>query len=330
MAVSRQRRLRETFRLIHAAPVKRRLRILKYPWQTAHDYELAKLPHEFFYLSGTYRRWAKAHRPLPENIRWAASPAEVNADVMILHLDQWSFHEPSKRALYLELKRWPGPKITIIHGCNLVDGCTASEMASLTADTWVVCNSSTAHRLWALPKSRFILHGMSADEWPLTSYARSEIVMVQPATERHAATRNDEGIRSALERMPITWIGKDVSFRSFDEYRNYLGQCSIFFNPSFASANPRARTEAMLMGLAVVTTASHGEAAYIRNGENGFCSNDFSELLSQIERLLHDPASAKRLGAAGRATAQQTFSSERFLSEWETLLDEIISERGVA
>ena len=74
----------------------------------------------------------------------------------------------------------------------------------------------------------------------------------------HAAFRNNEDIKRAEEFLDIKWVGGDVNFDSFNKYRHYLQSGSIFFNPSHASPNPRARTEAMLTGLAIVTTNSHG------------------------------------------------------------------------
>jgi len=303
--------------------VRRRYRILKYPWHTAHDYELAKLPHDFYYLTNTPRTWNTTHRPVPSNIHWVGSVAQAATDVMILHVDQWTFQEPAKRYLFLSQKQaYPGPKIVINHGCNLVDGCSSETMRCMVEDCQVVCNSSTALQLWGIPGSRYIRHGLDPDEWPPTSYGRSDVLVVQAHSSIHGAYRNYEGVARAEERVKITWVDRDVRFDSFNKYRHYLQSCSIFFQPSYASPNPRSRTEAMLTGLAIVTTNSHGEEEYIANGVNGFCSNDFDELIEFLIYLESHPNQVRKIGQKGRETAQQVFHIDRFIEQWNALLSD--------
>lgn len=305
----------------------RRLRILKYPWHTAHDYELAKLPHDFFYVSSTHRRWATHQRPVPQNITWIPSAHDVEADVAILHLDQWTFHEPAKRYLFTRMRdTFKGPKIAINHGSNMVDGCSREELLKLLGDdVLMVCNSRTAQQLWDVPRSRFVRHGMTPEEWAPTDYARQEVTIVQAHGKIHAACRNLDGV-AEIERhvQPVMWIGRDKLFDSFKKYRHYLQSASVFLQPSYASANPRSRTEAMLTGLAVVTTNSHGEDEYIDNGVNGFASNDLGELIEALQFLLANPEDARRIGRAGRATAQDVFHIDRFVDQWQHVLAEVV------
>lgn len=301
------------------------LNILKYPWHTGHDYELLKLPHTFFLLDSTYRSWAKQYRPFPRNVITVPGVTECPTDVMILHLDQWSWHEPAKRYLFLHLKnQYKGRKIVILHGCNLQDGCSRKQMLRLTEGCHIVCNSETSHRHWNLPNSRFILHGFDPDEWPQTNYEHNRIIMVQPFRSRWAKTSNLAGIERAERYFPLYWIGRDINPKSFAEYTSVLANSSIFFQPSYASTNPRSRAEAMLMGLAVVTTASHGEDNYIENGVNGYASNDFDELMGALEKLRKDKKHAKEIGLAGRETARAVFSWDKYEEAWSALLYEVM------
>ena len=108
----------------------KRYRILKYPWHTAHAYELAKVPHDWYYLDCTYREWSLRQRPVPGNVRWVPNHHAVETDVMVLHVDHWTVDEPAKRHLFHAFKdAYSGPKIVINHGCNLVDGCSLEAMA---------------------------------------------------------------------------------------------------------------------------------------------------------------------------------------------------------
>ena len=301
-------------------------RILKYPWHTAHDYELAKIPHRFFYLSSTHRQWTHQHRPFPKSITWIADQSVQKTDFMILHLDQWSYTQPSKRFLFLKHKTsYKGPKIVINHGCNMVDGCTSETMRELVEGTFMVCNSSTAHKMWDVPNSRFIRHGMTPEEWPSTDYQINNTLIVQPEGEFYSAYGNHSAVSKLNQDVGFTWVGRDIGFDSFASYKNFLGKSSVYFNPSLASPNPRARTEAMLSGLAIVSTNSHGEDEYIENGVNGFVSNDFEELKEFLLFLRKNPEQAVKIGQAGRATAQKVFHIDNFIAQWNDLMAEYVS-----
>lgn len=301
-----------------------RLRILKYPWHIGHDYELTKLPHDFSFLTDTSRRWETSQRPIPDGVKLIPSRgAEREHDVMILHVDQWIFEEPEKLYLFKHWRdRFPGRKIIINHGCELVDGCSPESMQALVGDLEVVCNSSTAHERWGMQNSRFIRHGMSPDEWPTTSYELNNLVVVQAyQSTRHLAYRGHDEV-NAIEAAgaKLDWVGRDRKFSRFNDYRDFLGKSSIFLNPSLASPNPRTRTEAMLCGLAIVTTDTHGESDYIENGVNGFASNDIGQLTEWLKMLQADPALAQKIGKAGQATARDIFHIDRFVDQWQTLL----------
>lgn len=300
-------------------------RVLKYPWHTAHDYELAKLPHAFLYLTSTPRAWALSQRPIPANIAWVPSHHAEHTDLMILDVDQWTWQEPAKRFLFLRYRdAYDGPKIVINHGSNMVDGCSSEIMRELVRGCYMVCNSATACEQWDVADSRYIRHGMSPTEWPQTDYGRHEVLVVQAAGRIHGLCRNFEGIAQVEERIPITWVGRDRHFDSFNKYRRFLQSSSIFLQPSYASANPRSRTEAMLTGLAIVSTNSNGEDEYIRNGINGFCSNDFDELVEFLDYLLANPDQVRKIGTAGRETAQRVFHIDRFVEQWNELLHEYV------
>jgi hypothetical protein len=302
-----------------------RYRLLKYPWHTGHDYELSKLPHDWFYLACTYREWTLGQRPIPPHVEWVPHQAFVSTDAMVLHVDHWTCHEPAKRQLFLAYKNaYSGPKIVINHGCNMVDGCTSEEMAELIQGCFMVCNSSTAQRLWQVSPSRYIRHGMSPEEWPTTSHARNDVLVVQSYSRSKAAYRNLDGVAAAEERVKVTWVGRDKTFDSFDKYRHYIQNSSIFFQPSYASPNPRSRTEAMLTGLVVVTTDSHGESEYIDNGVNGFASNDLDELIDFMVYLQRNPKERREIGRRGRETAQRIFHIDNFIAQWNELLSECV------
>jgi hypothetical protein len=300
--------------------------IVKYPWHVAHDYELCKLGARFDVLMNTARSWNTKYRPIPANVSFVNDLTESDADVMILHVDQWTWQELDKRRLFEYYKeRFAGAKVIINHGANFVDGCTSHQMERLIDGLPMICNSSTALTAWGIGNSRYIHHGMSADEWPQTNYGNLNVVVTQPHSGSHQTYRNNKAALDFEEKygFKISWIGRDYHFKSMEQYTAYLSSSSIYFSPSYASPNPRARTEAMLCGLVVVTTDSHGESSYIQNGVNGFVSNNMNELYDSLNFLLANPKKIREIGDAGRRTAQELFSSERFCREWEEVLSAV-------
>lgn len=308
------------------------MRIAKYPWHIGHDYELYKIPATFAVLADTHRTWPLSLRPIPPNVQFAPSIGAAEADVMILHVDQWTWDELDKRRLFEHYRdNFRGRIVVINHGCNIVDGCSSQTMQSLLGDLPMICNSPTARELWGVENSTYLRHGMTPSEWPQTNYGHNNVVVTQPAPGLHNECRNNQAILD-LERdrgVKVDWIGRDRKFDAFHKYRSFLASSSIYFNPSYASANPRARTEAMLCGLAVVTTKSHDEGTYIENGRNGFASNDMDELYDYLEELLHNPRLAREIGRNGRQTAQKVFDSQLFVRRWITVLNRISVGHGI-
>ena len=304
-----------------------RLRIAKVPWHTAHDYELTKLNADFLIISDNHRTWSVAQRPVPRNASFVSIEAAHNADLIILHVDQWIFSEIDKLCLFKTIASIENvPKVVINHGCNMVDGCSSADMQTLLKGYHVVCNSSTAHELWSLSNSRYIRHGMTPAEWPQTSRVKRNILMTQPFHGIHQEYRNNEAgaIYEKVSGRKIDWIGRELKFDAFDKYRNFLTGSSVYFSPSFASPNPRARTEAMLCGVIPVTTNAHGEDDYIVNGENGFCSNHIEELYQYLDWLMDRPDECLKIGERARATAQEVFHINGFLDRWRCLIKDVL------
>lgn len=306
----------------------KKIKIIKYPWHVSHDYELCKIPHQMFFLSNTHRRWNVNYRPIPNHIKFVSSINSQETDLMILHVDQWTWHELDKRLLFLYYRdQYKKPKIIINHGCNMVDGCSSQQMQELIGDNFMVCNSLTAYQLWGVKRSKFIRHGMTPEEWPTTNYGRANIVVNQPFSQIHQDYRNNIAVLEFEKKkgIKIDWIGRDYNFDSFNKYRSFLSTSSILFSPSHASPNPRARTEAMLCGMVVVTTNCHGESEYICNGDNGYVSNDINELYEYLEFLYYHPNEVKRMGKNAQKMARELFHVNNFVNQWTELISEILS-----
>jgi glycosyltransferase involved in cell wall biosynthesis len=61
----------------------------------------------------------------------------------------------------------------------------------------------------------------------------------------------------------------------------------------------------------------------IKNGINGFISNDESELRGYIEKLLYDEKLREELGRNARKTILDKFSEDKFIEKWNKTFDKI-------
>ena len=80
--------------------------------------------------------------------------------------------------------------------------------------------------------------------------------------------------------------------------------------------------EAMQLGMPVVALATT-EVPKAVPPEAGFVSNCIEELEEGMRCLLRDPARAHRMGAAAREAALAHYGLQRFLAEWDELLEEV-------
>ena len=97
-----------------------------------------------------------------------------------------------------------------------------------------------------------------------------------------------------------------------EEYRH----SRIFLNTSLISPVPTCLLEAMSCGCAVVTTSTCMIPEIIKNGENGYISDDPTKLREYIQRLLSDEKLATELGMAARETVTNNFSLDSFVNKW--------------
>ncbi|MEU2019865.1 glycosyltransferase, partial [Micromonospora sediminicola] len=79
--------------------------------------------------------------------------------------------------------------------------------------------------------------------------------------------------------------------------------------------------EAMTMGMPVVALATT-EAVEAVPPAAGALSTRVDVLVDAARGLLDDPAAARRAGAAARAAARDRYGLERFLADWDRLLEE--------
>jgi len=110
--------------------------------------------------------------------------------------------------------------------------------------------------------------------------------------------------------------GMSEKAKSTEDLASIYSSHKIFLNTSTVSPIPTSLLEAMSSGCAVVSTATCMIPEIIKNGVNGFLSNDEEELSEYIQLLLNDPKLARRIGEEARKTIVKDFSKDKFNKTW--------------
>lgn len=284
-------------------------------------------------------------------------------DVALLHLDQQCFEaslwERGKGSLFRQVNDAIKdiPKIVIMHGtpyypesfnCDITAenykelGFTkdqigmSSELILMFKEAVkemaaIVFNSYTAQRQWGFaddPRAVTIWHGLDPEEWYDLPKEPRVVTMISPGgLDKYYDRTFLRAVKEALAEKDIEHchITVDAVFKNWDEYRTFLGRSLVYFNPTKESPMPRSRTEAMLSGCCIVTTPHQDADMYIKDGENGILVPRNPQVVANIiEGLIYDYKKAIEIGQAGKKTALELFSGERYRKDWSELLAKVI------
>jgi len=103
---------------------------------------------------------------------------------------------------------------------------------------------------------------------------------------------------------------------SHDRLPAFQVRYRFLFNPIRYTSLALAVCEAMMLGMPVVGLATTEYATAIENGVSGYVDTNVDRLVERMRELLADPTEARRLGEGAHRQAQERFSLERFLRDW--------------
>jgi hypothetical protein len=115
-----------------------------------------------------------------------------------------------------------------------------------------------------------------------------------------------------MESAPLGGLGevKPPDLAAFEARYRFM------FNPIRYTSLGLAVCEAMMLGMPVVGLATTEMATAIQNGVTGYVDTDLRRLIPAMQRLIDDPAEARRLGENARRYARERFAIDRFVREW--------------
>ena len=310
----------------------------------------------------TYRKWPWTIRGSELPAKWVPYYEKGKYDMAVLHLDQSCINPAfGKSRLFRELNKTIKdiPKVIIMHGTPMLEGYTEDMVLNggkvkipgtdkfehwegikeLIGDIPMIVNSHKAKERWGW--GDVIWHGIEPDDWWDLPKEPRVIMQVTPAgmSESYYGRRFAESVRSILNEdygIKLVWITVDyipeqdtsrVHKSAFDAYRDFVGRSLVYFNPTGDSPMPRSRSEAMLAGCCVVTTINHDVDKFIEPGVNGFIVPRDAFATSKLiaDLIYKNPKEAEAIGQAGKQTAKEVFSMERYSNDWHELIKKVLN-----
>jgi hypothetical protein len=137
---------------------------------------------------------------------------------------------------------------------------------------------------------------------------------------------------AAREHVPIDLVGMEaeklggIGEVQPTELAAFEARYRFFFNPIRYTSLGLAVCEAMMLGMPVVGLATTEMATTIQNGATGFVDTDLGKLIPHMQRIIDDPAEARRLGQNAREYARDRFGIDRFVRDWNAALADVTGQ----
>jgi hypothetical protein len=174
--------------------------------------------------------------------------------------------------------------------------------------------------------TRVIEHGIVDPGHRYTGALPRAAVVINEARRRARVTGTDLLDRFAQE-APLDLYGIDAGrLGGVDlpqrELHDAMAQRRVYLHPIRWTSLGLSLLEAMQLGMPVVALATT-EAHEAVPAEAGAVSTRVDVLAGALRRLVADPDEARERGAAARAAALERYGLERFLADWDAVLEEV-------
>ena len=301
----------------------------------AHDYLLPTTPaRDGWGLGRGGRDWPAAREVAPEAL------AGEDVDVVVLQ-------RPEEVA---EVERLTGrrlgrdlPAVYLEHNTPKGDVPTSVHPMADHDDVELVHVTHTNALLWdtGSTRARVIEHGVRDPGLRYTGAQERFAAVINEPVRRWRVTGTDLLPRfAAVAPVDVFGMGTDLLDGAFDgtpaiagagdlrpsAMHAALAERRAYLHPHRWTSLGLSLIEAMQLGMPVVALAMT-EATRAVPPEAGAISADVDELVREARRLLEDPDEAVRRGLVAREVALARHGLDRFLADWDAVLDDALARR---
>jgi len=319
------------------------LNILSFNWHEPYLCLLSEIGHNFLIVEpqiseGNYRRWNTNMRPIPDNVRLLSENEAVDhldkgeVDILIAH---------NIKDL-IRLESYVLPKILVFHnklsteialGNNKINYKDyLSKVGPLLTDVKKVFISEGKRSDWGMDGD-VILPGLDVDEYGGYLGENRSILRVGNLLQERdlmMGFSKGEDILAGFNSVTLGMnpnIDKSRLSDGFDDLiSNYRSQ-RLYLNTTvekYEDGYNLSLLEAMAVGMPVISTAN--KTSPIKNGVNGYISEDKNYLIQCTARLLNDLNLAKTLGEKARETVKNIYPKSTFIKLWNKCIYDAIRE----
>ena len=311
-----------------ANPKKEKYNIITFDTHERYQTMMARTGHNFYsFQYDGCKQWVDAYGKKPDNYYTLPKNALVNGidfDFILSHskFGQFQFAKQMQQVFRI-------PLISLEHTLPIPSWPEQQlkEMRAMIGDQNIFISKFSARR-WGIFPHTVIKHGVDTEQFTPGEEERDNVVLsVVNDYKARDYCCNYAGWERITKDLPTRLAGTSPepefskAAENVDELTLAYRRSSIFLNTSTVSPVPTSLLEAMACGCAVVTTATCMIPEIIKNGVNGFISNDEAERRGYVEQLLSEPKLAIDLGLAARETVIKDFSVDVFVNNWNAVFD---------
>lgn len=308
----------------------RRLRILTWHIHGNYLYYLSQAPHDFFVPTKPDRPTGYGGRcgtlPWPSNLHEvpAAEVHRLAFDCILyqshanyLH-DQYEILSEQQRRLPRIFLEHDPPRETPTDTRHPVDDPSVL-LVHVTHYNRLMWNSGRT-------PSQVIEHGVTVPQGVRYCGDRRRGVFVANGLPSRGRRLGADIFEECRRWVPLDLIGIDsealggLGEVQYHELPGCLARYRFFFNGIRYTSLPLSLCEAMMIGMPIVALATTEIAKVVEHGVAGYTDTNLEQLIADMRDLLDDPAEAYRLSEGARRIAQERFSIDRFIRDWDDAL----------
>lgn len=307
-------------------PQKEKYKILTFPTHERYETQLCKTGHEFYALDlQNMKKWNISQTPVPPNYHILPENqlcSFLDYDFILVQSKFGQFQAAQQINNQLSL-----PVICLEHTVPTTSNQNQiNAMKSMNGDVNVFI-SEYSKKSWGM-NGVVIHHGIDTNKFTQKKVQNNQSVLtVANDFINRDYCLNYSGWKRVTNELNVRVVGETEGLSkpaaSVDELVDEYNSCSVYFNSSTLSPIPTSLLEAMSCGCAVVSTATCMIPEIIKNGYNGYISNDERELTYYLKLVLNDERIRQELGKNARQTILDKFSEKTFIDEWNKLFNSI-------
>jgi hypothetical protein len=296
-------------------------------WMTAflqgrHEYFIPTLPARGEDGLGRARTWTWPQSAVE------VSPAEardLDLDVAVAQrpvelrhlIETWTGRRPGQDLPTVYVEHNTPPRVGAEHVAAGSDGVTVVHVTHFNARMWNCAGVRT----------EVIEHGLlDPGELYTGELARAVSVINEPA--RRGAVAGTDIVQALRADLPLDLFGmrsEEVGGEGeLDQHRLFgeMARRRVYLHPNRWTSLGLSLVEAMALGMPVVALAATAAPDAVPD-DAGVVTCDMTRLRNALCTYLSNPDLARRSGEAARRCALRRFSLERFLGDWDRLLEAV-------